>query len=136
MVARDVGKRQRATGDADPEVEIVATLVGLRRQSRDVHRDFDGGVVLANPIHSGLQVGIAGHDYDRICAGVHGVVDQVDGDVDVGLLFFGRKVLQLAWAGGGAAGDLAELVFAFDALKFGKRGEGLEIGALPVAFGR
>jgi hypothetical protein len=44
--------------------------------------------------------------------------------------------LQLAGASGGATGYLAELVFTFDALEFGKCGEGLEIGALPVAFGR
>ena len=44
--------------------------------------------------------------------------------------------MQLARAGGGAAGDLAKLILALDALEFGERGEGLEIGALPVAFGR
>ena len=44
--------------------------------------------------------------------------------------------MQLARAGGGAAGDRAELILALDALEFGEGGEGLEIGALPVAFGR
>lgn len=67
---------------------------------------------------------------------MHGVVDEVDGDVDVSLFLFGRQVLQLARAGGGAAGDLAKLILALDALELGERGEGLEIGALPVAFGR
>lgn len=55
-----------------------------------MHSDFDGWMVLANPIHSGLQVGIAGDDDDGIGASVHGVVDEVDGYVDVGLFLLWR----------------------------------------------
>lgn len=89
-MAWDVGQWQRAAGDANAEVEVVAALVGLRRQGRDVDRDFDGRVVLSDPVHGGLQVGIAGHNDNGIRAGVHRVVDEVDGYVDVGLFLFGR----------------------------------------------
>jgi hypothetical protein len=125
-----------AASDADAEVEVVTALGGLGRLGRDVHRDFGGWMVLADPLHSRLQVGITGHDDDGIRAGVHGVVDEVDGYVDVGLFLFGRLVLQLARASGGATRYLAELILALDALEFGERGEGFEIGALPVALGR
>ena len=41
LVARDVGQWQRAAGDANAEVEVVAALVGLGQRGRDVHRDFE-----------------------------------------------------------------------------------------------
>jgi hypothetical protein len=36
---------------------------------------------------------------------------------------------------GGSAGHKPKLVLVFDTLEFGKRGDGLEIGAVSVAFG-
>lgn len=69
LVVRDVGQWQGAAGDANAEVEVVAALGGLGWLGRDVHRDLDGRVVLSDPVHGGLQVGIAGHNDNRVRVG-------------------------------------------------------------------
>ena len=100
-MARDVGQWQRAAGDPQAKVEVVAALGALNGQGRDVNRDLDGRVVFAHPLDSGFQVGIAGYDDDGIRAGVQGVVDEVDGDVDVGFFSSGDKYCN--WRGQAAA---------------------------------
>jgi hypothetical protein len=135
LMLGDFSQWQRAAGDTDAEVKVGAPLRGLGWQGWDVNGDLDGRVVLAHPLDGWFEVGVAGHDYEGIRAGVESLVNEMDGYIDVGLFLFGREVLQLPGAVGGPAGDLAELVLPLNALEFGKRGEGSEVHALPVTLG-
>jgi hypothetical protein len=91
----DLSQWQWAAGDTDAEIKVVASLRGLGWQGRDVNGDLNSRVVLAHPLDGWFEVGIAGHNYEGIRAGVESFVNEMDSYIDVGLFLFGREVLQL-----------------------------------------
>ena len=132
-MAGNIREWQRFAGDSHAVVIVVAPLTAFILQHRNVNGDFDGGMIPAHPFDGGFKVGVAGDNDHGIGEAADGVVQQVDGDVDVGLFFLGHIVFEATLAIAGAAGDGAFLVFAGDNLNLGQRAEGLEIAFLAVA---
>jgi hypothetical protein len=134
-MSRNVSQRERFAGGAHTVVVIGTPLAVLVTQNGDVNGDFDLRVVAADPLDGGFEVRVAGDDDHGVGEAAEGIVEEVDGNVNVGLFLFGHDVLKTARAGTGLAGVRALLVFPVDNADLRQGAEGLEVTFLAVAPG-
>jgi len=134
-VTWNVCQRERFAGHSHAVIIVVAALLALVLQNRNVHGDFYVRIIPAHPFDSGFKVGVPGHNHHRVGQPPNGIFQQIDRNVHVRLFFLWHLIFEAAHTVAGLAGDSALLIFAQDDFDLGQRAERLQVSFLAVTPG-